>query len=114
MAAAFAQLAAGEAIDVAMGGTAPAEKIDPMMETVMAEKGVDMMFRIPASVDEALAAGPPDRIVAMGAGDIDAASGSVRVDWDLPDPEGQDIDGMRRIRDEIEKRVSDFINESTP
>jgi multimeric flavodoxin WrbA len=114
MAAAFAQLAAGEAIDVSTGGTAPAEKIDPLVETVMAEKGVDMMFRIPASVDDALAAGPPDRIVATGAGDIGAASGSARVDWDLPDPEGEDIDVMRRIRDEIEKRVSDLMHELTP
>jgi protein-tyrosine-phosphatase len=27
------------------------------------------------------------------------------VDWDLPDPKGKSIADVRRIRDEIEKRV---------
>jgi protein-tyrosine-phosphatase len=33
------------------------------------------------------------------------------IDWDLPDPSGKSLEFMRNIRDEIEKRVIDLINE---
>ncbi|WP_373498140.1 NAD(P)H-dependent oxidoreductase [Desulfococcus sp.] len=111
MAGAFAQMLGGEKIDALIGCDRPAEKIDPLMEAVMAEKRIDMGFRIPESIDTALEAGPPDMIVAMGCGDIPSAPNAVRVDWDLPDPEGLDIEAMRSLRDEIEKRVSDLIGQ---
>jgi protein-tyrosine-phosphatase len=111
MAGAFAQMLCGEKIDAMIGGDHPAEKIHPLMEKVMAEKGIDMGFRIPESVDTALNAGRPDMIVTMGCGDIKAVPDAVRVDWDLPDPDGQDIDFMRKVRDETEKRVLDLIDQ---
>lgn len=114
MAGAFAQMLGGEKIDAMIGGDHPAEKIHPLMEKVMAEKGIDMGFRIPESVETALNAGRPDMIVTMGCGDIKAVPDAVRVDWDLPDPDGQDIDFMRKVRDETEKRVLDLIDQLKP
>jgi multimeric flavodoxin WrbA len=113
MAAAFAQMNGGKAIDVSMGGVAPAEQIDPLAATVMAEKGIDMMFRIPESLDDALAGETPETIVAMDTVDIGDTQASARIDWDLPDAEGLDMEGMRRLRDEIETRVSDLIHPLT-
>lgn len=111
MAAAFAQMLGGERVDARSCGDRPAEKVDPLMETVMAEKGIDMGFRVPESMETALAAGPPEMIVATGCGRIPAAPGAERIDWDLPDPEGLDVGGMRSLRDEIERRVSELIGQ---
>ena len=78
---------------------------------VMAEKGIDMGFRIPASIEAALEAGRPDMIVTMGCSDISAAPDAARIMWDLPDPEGEDINSIRILRDETEKHVSELINQ---
>jgi len=111
MAAAFAQLMGGKKIDVMYGGETPTDQIDPLVETVMAEKGIDMGFRIPASIEAALEAGRPDMIVTMGCSDISAAPDAARIMWDLPDPEGEDINSIRILRDETEKHVSELINQ---
>jgi len=37
--------------------------------------------------------------------------GAKRLDWDLPDPAGKDINFMRQVRDEIEAKVQSLINE---
>jgi protein-tyrosine-phosphatase len=79
----------------------------------MAEKGIDMMFRIPESLDDALAGETPETIVAMDTVEIGDTQASARIDWDLPDAEGLDMEGMRRLRDEIETRVSDLIHPLT-
>jgi arsenate reductase len=54
-----------------------------------------------------------DRMITMGCG---ADTGGVcparfieTEDWALEDPKGKSIDDVRRIRDEIKKRVADLI-----
>jgi len=32
-----------------------------------------------------------------------------RMDWELPDPKGLRADAVRAIRDDIQRRVSEFI-----
>ena len=66
MAGAWAQHLAGDRLDVATGGSEPAERTDPDMAKVMAEQGVDMAFRTPRGIDAALANGAPDAIITMG------------------------------------------------
>ncbi|OQY57752.1 MAG: hypothetical protein B6245_15475, partial [Desulfobacteraceae bacterium 4572_88] len=34
---------------------------------------------------------------------------AAKEDWDLPDPAGKDMDFMRKVRDEIEKRVTALL-----
>ena len=36
------------------------------------------------------------------------------VDWDLPDPKGKPIEEVRKIRDEIERRVTDLSGTRPP
>ena len=80
------------------------------MEEVMREKGVDMAFRKPKSIEEAARYKEPDLIVAMGCGDVCPMFPGVKtVEWDLPDPAGKPIDFMRALRDDIEKRVNTLI-----
>jgi multimeric flavodoxin WrbA len=115
MAGALAQHLAGGRLDVATGGSEPAERTDPDMANVMAEQGVDMAFRTPQGIDAALANGAPDAIVTMGCGaPCLVAPGAQRQDWDLPDPAGKPIEVMRQVRDEIEARVKQLIDTLVP
>lgn len=111
MAAAFAQHMAGNALDVACAGSQPAETANPLMQEIMAEVGLDMAFRPPRSLDEALAQETPHMIVTMGCGEeCPFVPGVEIIDWELPDPAGQDADFMRRVRDEIHARVEALIS----
>ena len=66
MASAFAQYLAGDKLDVSNGGSDPAEKINPDMVKVMHEKGIDMGFRNPRALEEAIANDTPELIITMG------------------------------------------------
>jgi arsenate reductase len=49
-------------------------------------------------------------LVTMGCGDACPFVPGVRVeDWPLPDPKGQPIEGVRRIRNDIRARVEDLL-----
>jgi len=110
MAGAFAQHLAGDRLDVATGGSRPAEKLNPDMVSAMAEKKIDLAFRTPQGIEAALANGRPDAIVTMGGGeDCPVVPGALHREWDVPDPTGQPMETMRRVRDEIESRVKQLI-----
>lgn len=110
MAGAFAQHLAADRLDVATGGSQPAEKINPDTVTVMAEKKIDLAFRKPQGIEAALAGGQADAVVTMGCGEqCPAVPGALHENWDLSDPSGQPIETMRRARDEIESLVKQLI-----
>jgi multimeric flavodoxin WrbA len=112
MASAFAQYYAGDKLDVLNGGSQPADKINPTMIEAMHEKGVDMAFRIPQSINEAIENNAPEIIVTMGCGEeCPFVPGAKMLDWDLPDPSGESTEFMRDVRDEIDKRVTALIGE---
>jgi arsenate reductase len=115
MAGAFAQFAAGDKFEVLNAGSQPAEQINPDMVAVMQEKGIDMEYRVPQSIAAAISRDKPDYIVTMGCKEECPHVPDARIlDWDLPDPAGKPIEFMRDVRDEIEKRVTTFIDEIAP
>jgi multimeric flavodoxin WrbA/protein-tyrosine-phosphatase len=112
MAGTFAQYLAGDKLEVLNGGSEPADKINPDMIKVMHEKGIDMGFRFPHSIEAAISNDNPEVIVTMGCGEeCPYVPGARMLDWDLPDPAGKPLDFMRQTRDEIEKRVMGLIEE---
>jgi len=111
MASAFAQFLAGDKLDVSNGGSEPAEKINPDMVKVMHEKGIDMGYRSPRAIEEAISNDTPELIITMGCGEqCPLVPGAKITDWDLPDPAGRSIDIMREVRDKIEKNVVNLIS----
>ncbi len=81
------------------------------MKDAMREKGIDMAYRVPQSIDDAARYRAPDLIITMGCGDTCPMYPGVETKtWDLPDPAGKPIEFMRNVRDEIEKRVKDLIS----
>jgi multimeric flavodoxin WrbA/protein-tyrosine-phosphatase len=114
MAGAFAQYLAGDKFEVITGGSQPADQVNPDMIKAMHEKGIDMAYRVPQSIESAISDTAPNFIVTMGCGEeCPFVPGAQMLDWDLPDPAGKPPDFMRRVRDEIEDRVKNLIKELT-
>ena len=110
MAAAFARQMAGDRFEVESAGNAPAGAVNPMMEKVMAEKGIDTAYLKPSALSDLPDAWQPDAVVSMGCEDAcQTFPGAVTEDWNLPDPAKESIDFMRNVRDEVEKRVGSFL-----
>lgn len=106
MASAFADYIAGDRIDALNGGSIPAGAINPLMIEVMEEKGIDMAFRRPKSIEQTISKEKPDIIITMGCGEECPFVPGARIEnWDLPDPAGKSIEFMRNVRDGIEKKI---------
>jgi protein-tyrosine-phosphatase len=82
----------------------------PVIE-VMDELGIDLSGRRPRPLTEEMAR-EADVIVTMGCGDECPFFPDKRyLDWELPDPKGQETDAVRGTRDEIVVRVRDLIEQ---
>ena len=110
MASAFAQYHAGDKLEVLNGGSEPASEINRDMVAVMQEKGIDMAFRTPRTLETVISNTKPDIIVTMGCGEqCPFVPGAEKIDWDIPDPAGKPEDFMRHVRDEIDQKVKELI-----
>jgi len=56
-----------------------------------------------------------DVVITMGCGDAcPVFPGKRYLDWNLPDPAGKGVDAVRPIRDEIDRRVRDLVQQLVP
>jgi arsenate reductase (thioredoxin) len=111
MAAGLVRLRSGGRVAVRSAGSDPGEVINPAVVEAMAEVGVDLSDAFPkALTDEAVRAA--DVVITMGCGDAcPVYPGKRYEDWTLDDPAGQDLETVRRIRDEIDARVRAIVGE---
>ena len=92
-------------------GTTPAERVHPQVVEVMRELGIDLSSRRPQQLTAEIAR-RADWVVTMGCGDeCPYVPGKRYLDWDIPDPSGRPIDEIRRIRDDIDRRVHTIVDE---
>jgi arsenate reductase len=114
MAAGLVRRRSGGRIHVRSAGSDPAEAINPAVIEAMAEIGVDMSEEIPKLVtDEAVRAA--DVVITMGCGDAcPIYPGKRYEDWVLEDPAGQDLETVRRIRDDLDTRIQALVAELVP
>ncbi|UUW91051.1 arsenate reductase ArsC [Pimelobacter simplex] len=93
------------------GGSEPADQVNPAAVAAMAERGIDIAREFPKPwTDEIVRAA--DVVVTMGCGDAcPYFPGKRYEDWKLDDPAGLDVDGVRPVRDEIERRVLVLLDE---
>lgn len=113
MAAAFARMRDEPGVRVLSGGTRPAAHVHPEVVAVMREVGIDLAGEVPRAVDPREVAAA-DVVVTMGCAASDVCPAKFRgdaVDWALPDPAGKPIEEVRRIRDEIQRRVTALLDE---
>jgi arsenate reductase (thioredoxin) len=92
-------------------GTTPSDRVHPEVLEVMRELEIDLADRRPRLLTSELAE-RADVVVTMGCGDAcPYIPGKRYVDWDLQDPEGQPLETVREIRDEIHRRVEQLLAE---
>jgi arsenate reductase (thioredoxin) len=92
-------------------GTTPGDRVHPEVVEAMLELGIDLSHRVPRELTTADAEWA-DVVVTMGCGDECPFIPGVRyLDWDLDDPKGRPIEAVRATRDEIERRVTELIDE---
>jgi arsenate reductase len=114
MAAGLVKLRSQGRIHVRSAGSDPGERINPAVIEAMTELGVDMSEEFPKPLtDEVVRAA--DIVITMGCGDAcPIYPGKKYEDWVLDDPAGQDVETVRRIRDELDTRVETLISELLP
>jgi arsenate reductase len=111
MAEALFQRAAGARHEGRSAGSRPAAAVHPPVVEAMRELGVDLAGRRPHALDAADARWA-DVVVTMGCGDeCPYVPGARHIDWDLDDPAGRPLADVRRIRDEIGRRVEALVAE---
>ena len=111
MAAALVKLRSDGRIHVRSAGSDPGEEINPAVVEAMEEVGADVSEEFPKPLtDEVVRAA--DVVITMGCGDAcPVYPGKKYEDWTLDDPAGQNLETVRRIRDEIDARVETLISE---
>jgi protein-tyrosine-phosphatase len=114
MAAGLVKLRSQGRVHVRSAGSDPTDQINPAVIEAMDELGVDMSEEFPKPLtDEVVRAA--DVVITMGCGDAcPIYPGKKYEDWELQDPAGQDLETVKRIRDEIDARVQKLIAELTP
>jgi len=109
MAAGLTKLRSDGRITVRSAGSDPADEINPAVVEAMAEVGLDMSEEFPKPLtDEVVRAA--DVVITMGCGDAcPIYPGRRYEDWVLDDPAGRNLETVRRIRDEIDARVTELV-----
>jgi arsenate reductase len=113
MAAGLVRLRSQGRVRVRSAGSEPAEQLNPVVVEAMREIGVALDDEHPKLLsDEAVRAA--DVVITMGCGDAcPVYPGKRYEDWDLQDPAGKDLETVRRIRDQIDERVTRLVADLT-
>ena len=113
MAAGLLRHLAGDQVTVRSAGSEPAEHLNPRVVEAMNEIGIDVSAEHPKPMTGNMVKAA-DVVITMGCGDAcPIYPGKRYEDWELEDPAGKDLATVRRIRDEIEARVSKLVAELT-
>jgi protein-tyrosine-phosphatase len=101
-------------LNASSAGTVPSANVNPLVVEAMKEMGIDLSSNKPKMMTNDMI-NRADLVVTMGCSVEEvcprpmlAKMQKKLVDWDLPDPRGKPIESVRKIRDEIEKRVMEL------
>jgi arsenate reductase (thioredoxin) len=114
MAAGLLDKLADGTVHVRSAGSAPADRINSNVVEAMAEVGIDIgtEFAKPMTDEVARAA---DVVITMGCGDAcPIYPGKRYEDWEVDDPARLDLEGVRRVREQIQGRVEALFEELAP
>ena len=111
MAAALTDRLSRGLVRVRSAGSEPADALNPTVVEVMAELDLDLGREFPKPLSDA-AVRSADVVITMGCGDAcPIYPGKRYEDWELEDPDGKELETVRRIRDEIDERVQRLVSE---
>lgn len=99
-------------------GTIPSTRINPTVVDVMRERGIDLSSNHPKTLTADLIQ-QASLVVTMGCSIEEACPKPIiaqmqkkLVEWHLEDPKGKPLAEVRKIRDEIERKISDLSKTS--
>lgn len=115
MAEGFFKKYAPEGFKVQSAGTKPVSQINRIVVEAMREVGIDISNQKSKEMTEEMIR-DSKRILNMGCMDKNFCPTIFLpkvIEWNLPDPKGKPIEDVRKIRDEIEKRIKELVTEIT-
>ncbi len=106
----FNAFAEARLVSAVSAGTDPAPSVHAGVVAAMREVGIDLSRAIPRRLTPEVASAAT-LLVTMGCGaSCPVVAGVERDDWPLDDPKGRGIDDVRRIRDEVRRRVEGLLD----
>lgn len=109
MAEGFTRSLAGGCFDVYSAGSRPSGCVNPKAIKVMQEVGIDISSQQSKGF-EVLPATCFDYVITLGCKDVcPYVSASRHIEWKIADPGGKGLAFFRKVRDDIRKKVKDFI-----
>jgi arsenate reductase (thioredoxin) len=111
MAAAITRHLGGDRVHVRSAGSQPAAELLPGVVAVLNEIGIDVADEFPKPLtDDVVRAA--DAVVTMGCGDAcPLYPGKRYLDWHLEDPAELDLEGIRSVRNEIQRHVEQLLSD---
>ena len=111
MAAGFLKEFLGDSVRVLSAGSEPSDEVSSLVVTAMAEKGIDIRDAVPKRLRDDLVK-EADLVVTMGCGDAcPVLPGKRYLDWEVDDPSGLTLKGVRTVRDDLEHRARALTGE---
>jgi arsenate reductase len=110
MAQAFFERYAPDDLRAESAGQEPAEAIWPNVVEAMREVGIDISDRKPKKIEVEMQLHADKAITLNCQGSCPYVLGGIE-DWEVDDPAGQQLEQVRLIRDEIERRVRELVEQ---
>ena len=112
MSEAIARIHGKDAVEAYSAGSKPSGKVNPKAIVAMKELGYDLSSHHSKSLEDVKQFAPFDAVVTMGCGDACPWMPSKKfVDWQIPDPKEMNEPDFRKVRDLIEEKVSQLLQE---
>jgi arsenate reductase (thioredoxin) len=112
MSQAFAKIHGGDEIESFSAGSKPSGKINPRAIASMKELGYDLSSHHSKSLEEVKQYAPFDAVVTMGCGDACPWMPAKKfIDWQIPDPREMNEEDFRKVRNLIEQKVKELLEE---
>jgi arsenate reductase len=98
-------------VEVRSAGSEPEGSVNPAVAAALAERGLSADGEVPTLLTSAVVESA-DVVVTMGCGETcPVLPGKRYVDWEVEDPAGKDLASVRRIVDEIDRRVRGLLGD---
>jgi arsenate reductase (thioredoxin) len=112
MSEAFARIHGGDNVEAYSAGSKPSGKVNPKAIASMNELDYDLSLHHSKSLEEVKAFAPFDAVVTMGCGDACPWMPAKKfIDWQIPDPKEMNEEDFRNVRNRIEQKVKELLQE---
>jgi protein-tyrosine-phosphatase len=110
LAAALTRHLAEGKVNVRCAGLHPRGGLDPDVVTVLAERGIALKNPYPMPFTTSLV-GAADVVVTLGVPEFHEFPGNHWVNWDVTSVEGESLEVVRSVADELEGRIRGLLDE---